>query len=221
MTPPSNPLNDDTLTRWIDNELPAKEASLLNQRASATPELLREREAASQLGELLRQHLPAKLDPPSPEFFTMSVMDEVTRDLPARPVEADKSRRVPAWLSFLRTPWFSPLASAAVVAVAFLTWNHFSGTTGGGSVAQSFTYAPDPSVVANTYYSQDAEATVIDLQHLAPVPNEREIKAFDVASSGPSIPGQPTVFVASNDPKRVVFVLSKDGIGAPRVASIR
>src|SRR5204862_1965431 len=116
--------------------------------------------------------------------------------------------RLPGWLNFLRTPWFAPLASAAVVAVAFLTWNHFvGGIAGAGGVAQSLTYTPDPTVVANAYYSAEAGATVIDLQHLTPVPNDREIKAFDVASSGPSIPGEPMVFVAANDANRVVFVL--------------
>jgi hypothetical protein len=221
MNPPSNPLNDDLLTRWIDNELPPKDASQLNQRASATPELRRERDAASQLGELLRQHLPSKLEPPSPEFFTMSVMEEVMRDLPARPVIATKSSRLPGWLNFLRTPWFAPLASAAVVAVAFLTWNHFTAATGGGGVAESLTYSPDPNVVASAYYSSDADAVVIDLQHLTPLPDSHEIRAADVASAGPAIPGEPTVLVSANDPGKVVFVLSRDTHNNPRVTAAR
>jgi anti-sigma factor RsiW len=219
MNPPSNPLNDDLFTRWIDGELPPKEASLLNERASATPELLLQKESVSQLGELLRKHLPAKLEPPSPEFFTSSVMDEVTRDLPARPVTVARSSRVSSWLNFLRTPWFAPLASAAVVAVAFLTWNHFTGGTGTGGVAQTQAYAPDPNVVATAYYSSDAEATVIDLQHLAPVPDSRDIRAFDVASVEPATPGEPWTFYAASDATRPAFVLSKDVRGAPRIVA--
>ncbi|HWB03343.1 MAG TPA: hypothetical protein VG796_09985 [Verrucomicrobiales bacterium] len=221
MNPPSNPLNEDQITRWIDGELPPKEASLFNQRADATPELLLQRDAASQLGELLRQHLPSKLEPPSPEFFTSSVMDEVTRDLPVKSATVAPVAKFRNLFNFLRTPWFAPLASAAVVAVAFLTWNHFTGGGApGGSVAATQTYAPDPNVVASAYYSADADATVIDLQNLTPVPNSREIRAFDVASVEPAAPGEPVIFYAANDSTRAVFVLSRDANHTPRIAAV-
>lgn len=221
MNPPSNPLNEDQITRWIDGELPPKEASLFNQRADATPELLLQRDAASQLGELLRQHLPSKLEPPSPEFFTSSVMDEVTRDLPVKSTAVAPVAKFRNLFNFLRTPWFAPLASAAVVAVAFLTWNHFTGGGApGGSVAATQTYAPDPNVVASAYYSADADATVIDLQNLTPVPNSREIRAFDVASVEPAAPGEPVIFYAANDSTRAVFVLSRDANHTPRIVAV-
>jgi hypothetical protein len=224
MNPPSNPHNDDQITRWIDGELPPKEASLFEQRAFATPELLHERDSASQLGQLLRQHLPAKLEPPSPEFFTSSVMDEVTRELPARPVKAAAGSGQSSWRSWFKASWFAPLASAALVAVAFLTWNHFTGGPGsgpGGGVAQTLTYAPDPNVIASAYYSEDAGATVIDLQHLTPVPDSREIRAFDVASAEPAVPGQPVIFYAAGNPSRALFVLNRDGLENPRFTAAR
>ncbi len=221
MNPPSNPLNDDTFTRWIDGELPAKEASLLDERASATPELLFSKDCASQLGELLRQHLPSKLEPPSPEFFTMSVMEEVTRDLPVRSFTStpvvSKFRN---WFSFLRTPWFAPLASAAAVAVAFLTWNHFTGGTNTGGPSLTQTYTPDPNVTASAYVSNDAGAFVIDLQNLTPVPDARDIRAFDVASAEAAAPGEPVVLYASSDHSRAVMVLSRDALDAPRIVAI-
>jgi hypothetical protein len=146
-------------------------------------------------------------------------MDEVNRELPVRhPLKATGTSAAKAsWLSWFRVPWFPPLASAAAVAVAFLTWNHYmGGATADGGIAQTLTYAPDPNVVANSYYSAEAEATVIDLQNLPPVPNSREIRASDVAASAEPVgPGQPEIFYAASDATRPVFIRSSDAFDNP------
>lgn len=210
-----NHLNEDLLTRWVDGHLTPEEATLVAEQSAKTPELLREKQAAAHIGALLREHLPVSLEPPSPDFFTSSIMEEIRRELPAPAARAARASRLPEWL---RAPWFAPVASAAAVAVAFMVWNHRAAPAPSGQFAQ--TYTPDPKITANSYYSEEAKATVIDLQNLDAVPDDHQIKAFDVASAEPAAPGMPRVFYAANDASRPVFVLSKDGSETPGVSVV-
>ncbi len=208
-------LNEDLLTRWVDGQLTPEETARVAEQTAQSPELLRDKHAARQIGTLLREHLPVSLDPPSPEFFTSSIMEEIRRELPAAPARPVRPSR---W-EWLRAPWFAPLASAAAVAVAFVVWDHRAApAVAPGLLAQ--TYTPDPKVTASTYYSEEAEATVIDLQNLDAVPDNHEVRAFDVASAEPAEPGNPQVFFAANDASRPVLVLSKDGREIPRVTVV-
>ena len=208
-------LNEDILTRWVDGQLTPQEAALAAGQAVNSPELLRDREATIQIGALLREHLPLSLEPPSPEFFTSGIMEIIRSESPAVPVKAAQTSRLH---ELLRARWFMPLASAAAVAVAFIAWNHRP--TNAPSVQFAQTYTPDPKIIANSYFSEDAGATVIDLQNLDAVPDDREIKAFDVASAEPPPPGMPQVLYAANDASRPVLVLGKDGRETPRVSVV-
>lgn len=212
-------LNDDLLTRWIDGQLTPEEAALVEQQAAAMPELMLDKQAAGHIGDLLRSHLPATLEPPSPDFFTSSIMEEIRRESPAAAAKPARTSRLPAWLRWMEIPWFAPLASAAAVAVGFLLWNQANAPVqAGAQLAQ--TYAPDSKITASAWYSEEAGATVIDLQNLDAVPDDREIKAFDVASADPGNPGEPTVLYAAADATRPVMVLSKDSRDTPRITTV-
>lgn len=211
------PINEDLLTRWIDGQLTPEEAALLEQKAAAMPELLIEKESAGRVGDLLRRHLPVSLEPPSPEFFTSRIMEEIRTASPA-PAAARPSR-LPAWLSWMRAAWFAPLASAAAVAVAFIAWNHRSGGEPAGAAA--LTYTPNPRVIASSYFSEEAGATVIDLSNLDPVPDDQEIRAFELSSAEPPEPGEPVIFYAASDRSRPVAVLSKDSRDTPRITAVQ
>jgi hypothetical protein len=185
-TPPPDDLNEELMTRWIDGHL--------------TPDL----------GGLLRQHLPSVMEPPSPEFFTSRIMEEIKgASVVTLPVA-----RPAGFRSWLRQPWFAPLASAAAVALLFLAMNGARPGAAATSVARA--YAPDPKVVANAFYSEEAGAVVIDLQGLEAVPDDREIRAYDVADAAPAAPGQPLVLHAATDPDRAILVLSPDASAGPR-----
>lgn len=218
MNPPHTELNEDLLTRWIDGQLTPEESARVEQHLAAAPELRRDKEDAVQVRALLRQHLPASIEPPSPEFFTGSVMNEIRRELPSTARPAEK-RQASGWLSWLRAPWFAPVASAAVLALAFVIWRpDNSPAVNEALLVQAYT--PDASIKATAWYSEDAGATVIDVQN-ATVPDNQEIKAFDVASSNPSAAGEPQVFYAAHDSARALMVLSLDGAQKPRVSLVR
>ncbi|MES2708848.1 MAG: hypothetical protein V4726_19795 [Verrucomicrobiota bacterium] len=213
-------MNEELMTRWIDGQLSPEEQVSVNRLLAGQPLLGREKQAALHLGGLLRTHLPSTLEPPSPDFFTSRIMDEI-RASSSMPVA--KNVKVPAgtpsFWSWLKKPWFAPLASAAAVAVVFAALNgpHSNPSP---SMETARIYAPDPNVVAKAFYSDSAEATVIDLQGLQPVPNDREIRAFDLASSEPAEPGQPQVFYAASAPDRAAVVLTSGTGQAPRLREL-
>lgn len=216
-TPPPDDFNEELMTRWIDGQLTPAELEAVERALAAEPQLSRELESARLVGSLLRQHLPAALEPASPEFFTSRIMEEV-QGAPV-PQSLPSSVRRTGLMSWLRQPWFAPLASAAVVALLFLAAN--GSRSGAGSSEVVRVYAPDPNVVAKAFYSEEAGATVIDLQGLQAMPADREIRAFDVADSGPAAPGQPRVFHAANDPDRALLVMAPDTTDGPRFRELK
>ncbi len=212
-TPPPDDFNEELMTRWIDGQLTPAELEAVERALAADPHLSLEMESARHVGSLLREHLPAALEPASPEFFTSRIMEEVQGAPVLALLPPSKDRRI-GLMSWLRQPWFAPLASASVVALLFLAAN--GSRSGAGSTEVARVYAPDPNVVATAFYSEEAGATVIDLQGLEAVPADREIRAFDVADSGPAAPGQPRVFHAANDPDRALLVMAPDTVDGPR-----
>ena len=212
-TPPPDDLNEELMTRWIDGHLSPAEMAAVERALAAEPLLARERESARRLGGLLRLHLPCTMEPPSPEFFTSRIMDEIQGSPVVKTLAPAAARRAGS-VSWFKQPWFAPLASAAAVALLFLATNGSRSTGNASNVARA--YAPDPKVVASAFYSEEAGATVIDLKGLDAVPDDREIRAYDVADAAPATPGKPLVLHAANDPDRAIMVLAPDTSGNPR-----
>lgn len=212
-TPLPDDLNEELMTRWIDGQLTPAEMQAVERALAADPLLAREKESAQKLGGLLRTHLPASLEPASPEFFTSRIMEEIQGTPVVRSTVAAPARA--GLMSWLKQPWFAPLASAAVVALLFLASNGTRPAATAG-LESARVYAPDPNVVANTFYSEEAGATVIDLKGLTAIPADREIRAYDVADASPAEPGKPLVLHAANEPDRAVLVLGPDTADGPR-----
>lgn len=211
---PPDDLNEELMTRWIDGHLSPAEMQAVERALAAEPLLAREKDSAEKLGDLLRQHLPSSLEPASPEFFTSRIMEDI-KGVPVVRSTTPAKARAGGLMSWLRQPWFAPLASAAVVALLFLATNQ-SPRAGSDALDVARVYAPDPNVTASSFYSEEAGATVIDLKGLQAVPNDREIRAYDIADAEPAAPGKPLVLHAANNPERAVLVLSPDTSDGPR-----
>ena len=206
--------SDETLTQWIDGTLPPQERA--NLESSLPPGWAAERDAARQLGDLLRSHLPARMEPPAPERFTSSIMAAIGRPDSAAAAAGGPAAKVIPFPRFRQ--WFAPLASAAAVAAGFLVWN---ATHKAAAPVLAKVYAPDARVTARAWFAEDADATVIELENLEAVPDDREIRAFDVASAEPAAPGEPQIFYAAANPERAVLVLSRDATNQPLLRAVR
>jgi len=171
------------------------------------PEWQQEKAAAQQLGQLLRSHLPSHAEPPSAEFFTSQIMAQIT---PGGPARAEVSARSGFMDVFRR--WFAPLATAAAVLV--VGGLMMKRETAGGS-REAFAYTPIANVKASLDFNKDAGATV-----LTAIPDAREIKAFNVASTGAVVPGATQRFYAANDPDKLLFVLHAADDGGPQIREV-
>lgn len=217
--------NEELFTRWIDGLLSPSEAEAVARELDRRPELREEFDGIRRAGELLRAHLPASLEPPSADFFTSRIMEEIERDAApaaaARPT-VKSAARGSAFLRWLSGPWFTPVATAAAaVAITLAVVNHPAASSGKNGTEVARTYAPNPKVTANAFFAADAGAVVIDLQGLDAVPDEREIRAFDIASAEPAEPGMPRTFYAAAQPDRAVAVLTSSPAGRPLVRDLR
>lgn len=214
---PERPVSEDMLTRWIDGRLQPDELASIESQAAEHPGLLREKEHADAIGRMLRNAMPSSQEPPSADFFTSQLMDQIRQEAaPVRPPVAAPGL-MQRLAGLLRTPWFMPVASAAAVALVFLAMDRGGSARSdrGGSFAD--VYVPDPKVTASAYYSEDAAADVIDLKGLEPLPADRMVRAYDVASADNAEPGEPQVLVSNAEPDRVVMVLNADG-RAPKIS---
>lgn len=203
-TPPTNHISDEeALTRFIDGEV----------NAAAPPAWLEEKLAANQLGNLLRSNLPRTLEIPSEDFFTSQIMAKIAEDSP--PVQTQSRVEKAGFFQRFNT-WLLPLTTAAAVLVVggIMLKRQMPGTR------DSFAYTPLANVTASLAYDDNAEATVINLDGLEAIPDDQDVKAFDVASSEPAGPGEPQKFFAANDPSKVIFVLFPGDNQAPKIQEI-
>ncbi len=200
-------LNEELLTKWIDGIATPQETALVEKAVQEHPEILADRDQARSLSTLLQTHLPNSLELPSPDFFTNSILAEITPQTPVIPAAP-----TPWWRTLWRSAWLAPVASAAAVALTFTLWPSSTPPS-----SQTTVYAPDPRVKVDTYYSESAQATVIELQNLDALPSERNVRAFDIADAEPAAPGTPQPLYTTSDRANPVFIVSKDGAEKPRI----
>ena len=88
-------------------------------------------------------------------------------------------------------------------------------SSGDGSYVVS-TYAPDPKVkVERAEYDDDAEATIIMLTGLDPIPDDVEIEGRDITAYEPSGSRGGGIFYAGED--QLVFVMERGIEGEPEI----
>ena len=175
MKTPSEENHD--LIRWLDGEMTADERRAFEATLQNDPELAAEAESMRQLSESLKTHLPAEMPVPHADFFNSQIQVRIAQMELDDAREREKAAESTAgWLSWLRMPWLAGAAAAAFT-IAGLVWTQNS-STGTSTIAS--TYTPNPSVHAQVFHSADAQATVLMLDGLEPVPAEKKIVGFRV-----------------------------------------
>lgn len=166
------PTEDPDLIRWLDDELPPLERERFVNRMNADPALRAEAESMQTLARELRAHLPKTLPVPHADFFNSQIQVRIAQEENAAlPAKASTS----SWLEWFRLPGLTLGAAAAalVFGVTFLWQNE--------SLKNSLvltTYAPDPGVTAQTWFSDEAQATVLMLDGLEDMPADRPLVGF-------------------------------------------
>jgi anti-sigma factor RsiW len=162
---------DATLTRWIDGALTSAERaefeSMLTdpgQRRSADLE----KQVIESLRSLLREHVPASVEPPYPDFFNSQVLKRI-RD---EQLQALSRKQTGNWFEWLRRAWFPALSAAAAVITVLAFVNIRREPTGTRVIS---VFSPEPDAVATAVAAPDAGAVIIDVQGLETYPSDRQV----------------------------------------------
>jgi anti-sigma factor RsiW len=203
--------NEELLARWLDGELNETERTAFEAQLEHDPSLRAEAEAMKQVSAALHQGFQRQVEVPHADFFNSQIqqrIDELRREeSQASPAREAASEGLFGWFA---KKWIIAGAAAACLVVAAMQ----IGQTGNATVVLS-TYAPNNSVHANTYHSDDADATVLMLDGLAAVPADRKLVGFQVHHS--ETDQEVAMTTLFDDAGSVLLVLAKDGSNQPRL----
>jgi hypothetical protein len=130
-------LDDETLMRWIDGDLPPAEAREAERLVAASPELRTKADALAQLREVMVAHYTAAED--EVEGRLESMWGKLEAQLgPAPAPRRSWAAGVREWLE----SWRSHLVTGALAAAAGAL---IATAAGGGRVREKIVYLPQPS----------------------------------------------------------------------------
>ena len=173
---------DELIHRWLDGEVDAEEAAKVKSMLESDPELRAEVESLRALSKSLKAEVPADITPPSADFFNHHIRRQIEEAIESDPhAEVAPEAASKGIFSWLGLPW--AVAAAAVVALLVLQSPQPGvSPVGGAESVVAAAYTPVEGVTAETYYSADAEATVIRLDGLAAMPDELEVEGHAAVS---------------------------------------
>ena len=177
--------DEELMHRWIDNDLSEDERQALEARFADDPGLRDHAESLRQVGEFLRESSAAPEEPPSPDFFNSQLRQKIEAEEfggakePAAPCRESS----PGWFRWFSVPW--AVAAAAVALTLFVLTRNATDHGPGDGIDRTLvtsTYAPGSGVQAETFYSEEAGATVILLEGLQEIPDEQSLTAHRAVS---------------------------------------
>ena len=210
------PPDENQIVRFLDGEMEAAEKAAFETMLAENADARAEIESLGQLGSLLRQHVPAEREVPHADFFNSQIQVRIAQEQMDRTRESAKTAAPSSggWLDWLRSPWFSAAATAAIAVLAFVVWQNRTPSEAESSLVLS-TYAPNPSVRTRSFHSDEAEATVLMLDGLAELPADRKIVGYRVGRSETDAEVATTTLFS--DEGQVLLVLAKDASNQPRI----
>ena len=180
---------DETkLAGWLDDRLHGEESAAQDAVAGCRPEVLAARDDDRRWRELIGAALPASQEPPYPDFFNQRVARAIRAPAPEPAVVA---RRRFSW-----SAWVMPLAACAGMVLAFWLGTQTTAAPPEVVVAgapraipvEPFVYTPESGVMAESFSSASASATVIVLNGVAAIPDSTDFSA--PTSQQDAVPGR-------------------------------
>jgi hypothetical protein len=214
------PQDEERITRWIDGDLPDSDVEDL---LAAHPELRDAKSQSESLGNLLRKELDSGEKIPYADFFNHQLMkrieegDESPASTPAEK-EALAESLFPRFTFFKKFAAFAAIGVAAVGVAAVSGILLFSNVQVGGSEIVS-TYTPDPKLEAKTFFSDEANATVLLIEGLDEIPAQREVTGVQAVGYVPHDGASHfTLYSTSQIP---MLVLALDNARRPHIHELK
>lgn len=170
---------NEKLTRWLDGAMNGAERAAFETEMAENTTLRAEADDMRQLGGFLRSHVTTDKAMPHADFFNSQIQERIAELHRSGERAQSQSRGGASWLSWLRAPW-AIAGAAAMVALGFFLSNFKDERP---QTVVLGLYTPNPSVHASSYHSSEADATVLMLDGLDPIPENKEITAVNVDHS--------------------------------------
>ena len=166
---------EEKFTAWVDGRLEGPELAAFERELESHPEALAEKEAALELGNLLRSNLSA---PPlrNPDFFNLEILRQIESAQPAAPAAR---RPQPSFWTLPR------MAFSGVSFLALATVLYFAAVPNTRrEVRQNQQYvnnvlnatSDDPTITATAFHSKQDNVNVLWLDGLNYMPPDYKLK---------------------------------------------
>jgi anti-sigma factor RsiW len=169
---------EERFTAWIDGRLAGAELEAFERELGAHPEALAEKEAALELGALLRANIAA---PPlrNADFFNHEILRQIESSQPAAPAPAPARVARPAFRTLPR------MALSGVFLLLLSTLLYFAAVPNTRrEVRRNEQYvsnilnahSDDPNITATSFHSKENDVNVVWLDGLNYIPPDHKLK---------------------------------------------
>lgn len=197
----------ERITRWLDGAMSDAEKTAFQKELLADPDLRSEIASLENLGGAVRAHASLEKPVPNADFFNSQIQERISEIRRADDRRHSAGAAV-SWLGWLRAPWAIAGAAALLALGAFILLREGKVPTQVVSV-----YVPDPGVKASVNYDAAADATVLTLDGLSAIPDDKPISGLRVhhSDSDPEM-ASTTLYDASG---KVLLVMATDSRSRP------
>jgi anti-sigma factor RsiW len=160
---------EEQFTAWVDGKLTGAELAEFEKQLAEYPEAAAEKDAALQLGRLLREH-PTAPSLTNPDFFNHQLMQRIAAETPSAVKPVEKKRAV-----FWSIPGLAWAGAFCLLVSLVLYKTTIPGGVGHLEKSNYFAqvvenWPANPNVTASTVYSPDENVTVVWLDGLDYIP---------------------------------------------------
>jgi len=166
---------EEKFTAWVDGRLTGAELAAFERELEARPEATAEKQAALQLGDLLRAHIAA---PPlrNPDFFNHQLLQSIRQQ---QPQSSSAPRRSPSFWSLPR------MAFSGAFLLLLATIFYFAAVPNTRrEVRHNQQYvsnilnarSDDPDITATSFHSKENNVNVLWLDGLGYMPRDHKLK---------------------------------------------
>ncbi|MDB6074545.1 MAG: hypothetical protein JWO89_2185 [Verrucomicrobiaceae bacterium] len=192
--------DEQELTRWLDGDMDAAQAASFEARLQSDPALRAEAEAMRQLCADVKTHFPKVPEMSHPDFFNSQIMERIA-ELDRAEIRQQEKRS--PWLGWLHRPWIVIAGAAALIMLVGQVMFQDNSTSDGATTVQS-TYAPNSNIQPRAYHSDDANATVLELDGLEAIPADSKVVGYKVHHSATEPMVATTLFSDSGEVLQVL-----------------
>ena len=202
---------EELITRWIDGELNDQDENDFKKLYDSNPDIYDSfKEDAGIYKQVFRDHYESEKEVPYGDFFNSQIKKKI--------LEENGSTSTPSsflsdMIQWIKSPFTWSAAALSFCLLVFLNLPSESEFSGDTIVS---TYSPDSSVsIVTAEFNEEANATVIVLEGLDPVPNETDFSGNHIVSYDRQGPPGFVQFYNKND--KLVYILETDEYGQPNV----